>query len=67
MDRQRGIAAAQLVAERACQALGFGQQFVVRHETAEPRRRVRRDVAGQQRVIDVEQQRQQAQDQALAR
>ncbi|MCY1403686.1 hypothetical protein D9M71_188750 [compost metagenome] len=67
VDRQRRIAAAQLVAERAGQALGLGEQFVVRHEAAEPRRRVRRDVAGQQRVIDVKQQRQQAQYQALAR
>lgn len=69
MYRPRGPglgAALRAVAERAGQALGLGEQLGVRLENAQAGRGGRRDVAGEQRVVDVEQQRQQAQDQALA-
>lgn len=52
-----GFLPAWLVDKRTGQALGFGEYFVVRLETAQARRRAGRQVARQQRMVDVEQQR----------
>lgn len=52
-----GFLPAWLVDKRAGQALGFGEYFVVRFETAQARWRAGRQVARQQRMVDVEQQR----------
>ncbi|MCY1353110.1 hypothetical protein D9M69_394410 [compost metagenome] len=59
-------AALRLVDERAGQPLRFGEQSLVRLEAAQPGRGAGRRITGQQRMVDVEQQRQQAQDQLLA-
>ncbi|MDT4823812.1 hypothetical protein FQZ97_570510 [compost metagenome] len=67
VDRLRLRAAARLVGEGAGQALGLGQQFLVRFEGGDPGGRGAGDVTGQQWVVDVEEQRQQLEDQLLAR
>ncbi len=61
------VAGALAVGERARQALRFGENLVVRLETREARRRGTGNVAGEQRVVDVEQQWHQPQHQLLAR
>jgi len=61
MDWARCLTLAGLVGERACQPLRFGDQVVGRLETGHPGGRAARDIAGQQWVVDVEQQRQQRQ------
>ena len=67
MDRSRRVAVAGLVGKGASQALGFGQYLGIGFVVGQARRRRPGDVAGQQRVIDVEEQRQQVEDQLLAR
>ena len=61
VDRRRRVAVARFIGKRAGQALGIGQGLGVRFEIRQPGRRAAGDVAWQQRVIDVEKQRQQGQ------
>lgn len=61
MNRLGRVAAPGLVRERAGQALGFGQQWGIRLEIGDARRCVAGYITGQQRVIDVQEQRQQGQ------
>ena len=58
---------ARFIGERAGQALGFDQCLGGRLEIRQPRRRAARDITGQERVIDVKEQRQQGQYALLAR
>ncbi|MCY1537799.1 hypothetical protein D9M68_733090 [compost metagenome] len=67
VNRQWWITPASLVGEGARQALGFGEQFIVGFEATQPGRGQPGNIARQQRVVDVKQQRQQLQDQLLAR
>ncbi|MNH17590.1 hypothetical protein D3C79_772710 [compost metagenome] len=62
VDRLGRVAAARLVGERTGQALGFGQQLGIGFEIGDPRRCSAGHIAGQQRMIDVEEQRQQGHD-----
>ncbi|MCY1215219.1 hypothetical protein D9M72_270610 [compost metagenome] len=66
VDGRRLRTAPRLVGEGTGQSLDFGQQLVIGLEGGESGRRGAGYVAGKQRVIDVEQQRQQLQDQLLA-
>ena len=61
MNGQRAVAAARLVGKGAGQALGIGQCQRAGLEGGHSRRSGARDVAGEQRVIDVKKQRQQRQ------
>jgi|GEM_PF-4711998 len=65
--RLRQFSARRLVGERAAQALCFGELFGVRHEVRESGRGSRRDIAGENRMVDVKQQRQQLEYLLLAR
>lgn len=65
-DRLWRAVAQRLVGERARQALGLAEQLAVRFEAAEPGRRGGRNVTGQQWVIDMKQQGQQAEHLLLA-
>ena len=67
VNRQRGIATVGLIGERASQALGFAEQRVVWLEARQPGWRAAADIARQQRMVDVKQQRQQLEHQLLAR
>ncbi len=67
VDRTWQAGRANLVGKRASQALGFGQGRIVRFVVRQAGRCAARDVAGQQRMIDVEKQRQHVQYHLLAR
>jgi len=66
-DRSRRVAMAWLVGERAGQALGFGEGLGVRFVIRQACRRTARHIARQQRMVNVEKQRQQVQHALLAR
>ena len=67
VDRQLCRRRARLVGKRAGQALGFGQGRAVRLIPGNPGRRAARHITGQQRVIHMKKQRQQAQHRLLTR
>ncbi|MOA15982.1 hypothetical protein D3C78_1361710 [compost metagenome] len=67
-DRPWRVAAVPgLVGKRTGQPLGFGKDIGVRLVVRQPGRRAAGNVAGQQRMVDVEEQRQQRQYALLAR
>ncbi|MCY1421327.1 hypothetical protein D9M71_369780 [compost metagenome] len=67
VNRPRRVAAvARLVGKRAGQALGFSEDIGIRLEIRQPGRRTAGNVTGQQRMVNVEKQRQQGQDPLLA-
>ena len=67
VDRLRRIAVARLVGERTGQSLRFAQRLGIRFIARHPGRRAAGYVTGQQRVIDVKEQRQKRQHRLLAR
>ncbi|RMV85936.1 hypothetical protein ALP03_05855 [Pseudomonas amygdali pv. tabaci] len=66
VNRLGSVTTPDLVREGACQALRFGQRQRVRFVLRDASRRATGNVTGQQRVVDVKEQRQQGQNALLA-